>query len=110
MFAQTIDLEMAYVKESVFEVSGGDAKDHPAMQELFKTRIGELQSPLLCLLLINDSQCFPFCIQKEMLDGVLFETFYSEKNNKESVLTAAAMREPAQPAFALLLGECLHAM
>ena len=27
------------------------AKDHPALQELFKTRTGELQSPLLCLLL-----------------------------------------------------------
>ena len=44
----------------------------------------------------------------EMLDGVLFEMPYSERNNKDSSL--GAMREPAQAAFALLLGECLHAM
>ena len=50
------DLEMDYVKESVFGNCGVApiimmAKDHPALQELFKTRTGELQSPLLCLLL-----------------------------------------------------------
>ena len=44
----------------------------------------------------------------EILDGVLFEKSYSEKNNKESVL--GPMREPAQAAFALLPGECLNAM
>ena len=50
--------EMDYVKESVFGVSGVApimAKDHPALQELFKTRTGQLQislqSPLMCLLL-----------------------------------------------------------
>ena len=69
LFAQTCDLEMEHVKETVFSV-GGEAqimgKDHPAMQELFKTRAGELQSPLLCLLVINDFQCFPFCMQKDI--------------------------------------------
>ena len=44
----------------------------------------------------------------EKLDGVLFETSYSEKSNKESVL--GAMREHAQAAFAFLPGECLHGM
>ena len=66
LFAQTTDLEMDYVKESVFGVSGGPpimAKDHPAMQELFWTRTREIQSRFLCILLRNDSQCFPFCIQ-----------------------------------------------
>ena len=50
------DLETDYVKESVFGVSGVApimAKDHPALQELFKTRSGELQFPLLCLLLAH---------------------------------------------------------
>ena len=66
LFAQTTDLEMDYVKKSVFGVNGGAQimeEDHPAMQELFKTRTCEIQPPLLCILLINDSQCFPFCIQ-----------------------------------------------
>ena len=44
----------------------------------------------------------------EMLDWLLFETSYSKKNNEESVL--GTVREQAQVPFALLLGECLHAM
>ena len=43
-----------------------------------------------------------------MLDGVLFETSYSEKNNEKSVL--GAMRKQAQTAVALLVGACLDAM
>ena len=62
LFAQTSDLEIKYVRGTVFCV--GDAapvmaKGDPAMQEQFKTRAGALQSPLLCLLLINNSQSFP---------------------------------------------------
>ena len=41
LFAQTTDLEMEYVKETVFGDGGGApivAKDRPAMQERFKTR------------------------------------------------------------------------
>ena len=40
-----------------------------------------------------------------MLEGVLFETADSEKNKEESVL--GAMNDPAQAAFALLLGETI---
>ena len=46
--------EIDYVKESVFGVSGVAsimAKDQAALQDPFKTRTGDLQSPLLCLLL-----------------------------------------------------------
>ena len=39
------------------------AKGHPALQELFKTQTGMLQSPLLYLPLLNISQCFPLGIQ-----------------------------------------------
>ena len=49
---------MEYIKLEAFGVEGGApimAKEHPTMQELFKTRAGELLSPLLCLVLIKDS-------------------------------------------------------
>ena len=49
----------------------------------------------------------PLLYADEKFDGVLFETSSSEKNGKASVL--GRMREVAQAAFALLLGECLHA-
>ena len=72
VFVQTSDLEMEHVKELVFRVSGGPlimAKDHPALQELFKTCASdpELQSTLLYLLLKNYSQCLPFCMQTRCL-------------------------------------------
>ena len=69
-FALTTDLEMEHVKGTVIGVGDGApimAKDYPALQELSKTCAGELQSPLLCLLLINGPD--------EVLDvpdGVLF--------------------------------------
>ena len=44
----------------------------------------------------------------EKFDGVLFETSSSEKKGEVSVL--GQLREPAQAALALLLGECLHAI
>ena len=50
----------------------------------------------------------PLFYPDEVLDGVLFETSYSEENKEESVL--GAIREPAQVAFALLLGECFYAI
>ena len=45
------------------------AKEHPALQELFKTRAGEPLSPLLCLVLIKDSQRFHFYMQTSSLMG-----------------------------------------
>ena len=46
----------------------------------------------------------PLLYADEKFDGVLFETNFSEK----SVL--GQMIEPAQTAFVLLHGECLHAI
>ena len=59
-------MEMEYIKLEVFRVEGRAlimAKEHPALQELFKTLAGEQQSPLLCLALIKDSQRFHFYLQ-----------------------------------------------
>ena len=72
MFVQTNDLEMEYIKLEVFGVGGGApimAKEHPALQELFKARASEPLSPLLCIVLIQDSQLYHFHMQK--FDGVL---------------------------------------
>ena len=61
MFVQTNDLEMEYIKLEVFGVEGGEpimVKEHPTLQELFKTRAARLVSsydelsPLLCLVLL----------------------------------------------------------
>ena len=55
LFEQTTDREMEFIKAEVFGVEGGApimAKDHPALQELFKLNAGELLSPVLCLVLL----------------------------------------------------------
>ena len=43
LFEQTTDMEMEFIKANVFGVEGGApimAKDHPALQELFKLDAG----------------------------------------------------------------------
>ena len=72
LFVQTNDLEMEYIKLEVFGVEGRApimAKEHPVLQELFKTRAGEQLSPLLCLVLIKDSQRYRFYMQTRSLMG-----------------------------------------
>ena len=53
---------MKFIKAEVFGVEcwvAIMAKDHPALQELFKLNEGEQLSPVLCLALLKDSQhCF----------------------------------------------------
>ena len=44
-------------------------KEHPALQELFKTRASEPLSPLQCLVLIKDSQRVHFYMQTRSLMG-----------------------------------------
>ena len=49
-FEQTTDMDMEFIKAEVFGVEGGApimAKDHPALQELFKLNAGELCSKTL---------------------------------------------------------------
>ena len=108
LFEQTTDMEMEFIKGFKAEVFGVEgwapimAKDHPALQELFKSNAGEPLCPVLCLALFKDSQRCPLLYADEKFDGVLFEKNSSEK----SVL--GQMIELAQTAFVLLLGECLH--
>ena len=50
LFEHTTDMEMEFIKAEVFGVEGGApimAKDHPALQELFKLNAGELCSKTL---------------------------------------------------------------
>ena len=50
LFEQTTDMEIEFIKAEVFGVEGGApimAKDHPALQELFKLNAGELCSKTL---------------------------------------------------------------
>ena len=63
LFEQTTDMEMEFIKAEVFGVDDGApimAKDHPALQELFKLNAGEQLSPVLCLVLFKDSQRYHF--------------------------------------------------
>ena len=66
LFAQTEDLEMEYIKESVFGVVSGAPimrDDHPALQDLFKTQTGAFRFVESFSVPSFDSQCTRSCTQ-----------------------------------------------
>ena len=55
LFEQTTDMERNSSKPRCSELKAIMAKDHPALQELFKLNAREQLSPVLCLALFKDS-------------------------------------------------------
>ena len=82
LFEQTNDVEMEFIKAEVFGNEGGApimAKDHPALQELFKLNAGEQLSPVLCLALLNDSQRCHFYMQTRRVYSKVYKHSPSNK-------------------------------
>ena len=72
LFEQTTDMEMEFIKGFKAEVFGVEgwapimAKDHLALQQLFKLDAGEQLCPVLCLALFKDFQRCTFICRREV--------------------------------------------
>ena len=78
LFDQTTDLEMEFIKLEVFGVDGGApimAKEHSALQELFKLNAGEQ----LCPVLVKRLSVLPLLYADEKL---LFQTLLFEMSSR----------------------------
>ena len=69
LFEQNTDMEMEFIKAEVFGVEGGAlimAKDHPALQELFKLKLVSRYAPCCALLCSKTLSAATFICRREV--------------------------------------------